>query len=797
MTYLVLARKWRPRSFDTLVGQDHVVRALTHALTTQRLHHAWLFTGTRGVGKTTLSRILAKSLNCLSGVTASPCGECSACTEIDAGRFVDYIELDAASNRGVDEMTQLLEQAVYAPSSGRFKVYMIDEVHMLSGHAFNAMLKTLEEPPPHVKFILATTDPQKIPATVLSRCLQFNLKQMTAESIISYLEMVLQQEAIQYDVPALRLLAQAASGSMRDALSLTDQAIAYSADNLTLEAIQGMLGTIDQGHLTELLHALGAGSAARIVSVADDLAMRGLSYSAALADLAVLLSHVAIEQRIPGSVSADDPRQDDIKALAAGMHPDVVQLFYSVAVHSRHELSLAPDEYAGFVMACLRMLSLVPPGTVAPPPVAGTDSDATTVQSAANTASAVAASADVPVTATVQASASAPLPASVQAQTQAQAQAQASAHAGADAPAVASKAVQGAASEQVDAQVQSESLPSASEHPQSEPAQPQAGSSAANTPAAKPSPEPSAELHEAPPAGEHAQEPSLVSPSAANPVAELTVSAPDHGHDQDSGRDQEQDQDQDSGSAPEQEAKPRSTSSPEQKENLNSAPSPETVTVPSGPDAIAPKAASPARTENKAQDTRAPEQPVSPSSDIPPWEDIPVTDEPYGFVGAEDVDDDSFETIAVSPAAEVTLATLAPEQKKTRIPRLKRMTAKEWPVLVKQLPLTGVAAQLAMQSEWLGVNGECIRLRMAIPTLAETSARARFRTVLSEHFGTVVELDIEYGETGDGTAHAIERARREKLQQQAEQSAKDDPFVNALISEFGGRLISGSIRAVI
>src|SRR5690554_5496588 len=383
MTYLVLARKWRPRSFDTLVGQDHVVRALTHALDTQRLHHAWLFTGTRGVGKTTLSRILAKSLNCEQGISARPCGQCRACVEIDAGRFVDYVELDAASNRGVEEMTQLLEQAVYAPGAGRFKVYMIDEVHMLSGHAFNAMLKTLEEPPPHVKFILATTDPQKIPATVLSRCLQFNLKQMTAESIISYLEMVLQQEHIQYDVPALRLLAQAASGSMRDALSLTDQAIAYSADNLTLEAIQGMLGTIDQGHLINLLRALGAGNASQVVGVADDLAMRGLSYSAALADVAVLLSRVAIEQRIAGSVSVDEPLHDDIKTLASELHPDVVQLFYSVAVHSRHELSLAPDEYAGFVMACLRMLSLVPPGTVVSPPP-GTTTDDSTSESTSN-----------------------------------------------------------------------------------------------------------------------------------------------------------------------------------------------------------------------------------------------------------------------------------------------------------------------------------------------------------------------------------------------------------------------------
>ncbi|WP_175195523.1 DNA polymerase III subunit gamma/tau, partial [Achromobacter deleyi] len=358
MTYLVLARKWRPRSFETLVGQDHVVRALTHALDTQRLHHAWLFTGTRGVGKTTLSRILAKSLNCETGITSKPCGVCRACTEIDAGRFVDYLELDAASNRGVEEMTQLLEQAVYAPGAGRFKVYMIDEVHMLTGHAFNAMLKTLEEPPPHVKFILATTDPQKIPVTVLSRCLQFNLKQMPADSIVGHLQAVLGEEQVGFEVPALRLIGQAASGSMRDALSLTDQAIAYSAGNLTEDAVRGMLGTIDQRHLVRLLDALSAGDAKSVLAVADELATRGLSYAGALADLAVLLSRVAIEQRVTGAMPAEDPLAADIARLAQVLHPDAVQLFYSVAVHSRGELTLAPDEYAGFIMACLRMLAL-------------------------------------------------------------------------------------------------------------------------------------------------------------------------------------------------------------------------------------------------------------------------------------------------------------------------------------------------------------------------------------------------------------------------------------------------------
>jgi DNA polymerase III subunit gamma/tau len=361
MSYLVLARKWRPRDFESLVGQDHVVRALTHALTTQRLHHAWLFTGTRGVGKTTLSRILAKSLNCETGITAKPCGQCTACTEIDNGRFVDYVELDAASNRGVEEMTQLLEQAIYAPSMGRFKVYMIDEVHMLSGHAFNAMLKTLEEPPPHVKFIIATTDPQKIPPTVLSRCLQFNLKQMPPEAVVQYLDKVLSLEQVPFEQPALRLIGLAAAGSMRDALSLTDQAIAYSSGHLTLDAVRTMLGAVDQTYLKQLLIALSQGDASALLEVADALAVRGISFKAALGDLSVLLSQMAIEQRVAGDADDLHGLDADLKALAKTLPPDVLQLFYTVAVHGRQELAIAPDEYAGFMMVCLKMLSFVTP----------------------------------------------------------------------------------------------------------------------------------------------------------------------------------------------------------------------------------------------------------------------------------------------------------------------------------------------------------------------------------------------------------------------------------------------------
>ncbi|WP_168793703.1 DNA polymerase III subunit gamma/tau [Paraburkholderia aromaticivorans] len=363
MTYQVLARKWRPKDFASLVGQEHVVRALTHALDGGRLHHAYLFTGTRGVGKTTLSRIFAKALNCETGVTSTPCGVCRACREIDEGRFIDYVEMDAASNRGVDEMAALLERAVYAPVDARFKVYMIDEVHMLTNHAFNAMLKTLEEPPSHVKFILATTDPQKIPVTVLSRCLQFNLKQMPAGHIVSHLEHILGEEKVPYDAQALRLLARAADGSMRDALSLTDQAIAYSANQVNEEAVRGMLGALDQSYLIRLLDALADGDGAAVLSVADEMALRSLSFSTALQDLASLLHRVAWAQFAPSSVLDEWPEAGDLRRFAEALSAEQVQLFYQIATIGRSELGLAPDEYAGFTMTLLRMLAFEPAPT--------------------------------------------------------------------------------------------------------------------------------------------------------------------------------------------------------------------------------------------------------------------------------------------------------------------------------------------------------------------------------------------------------------------------------------------------
>lgn len=372
MSYQVLARKWRPKSFGSLVGQDHVVQALSNALTQQRLHHAYLFTGTRGVGKTTLSRILAKSLNCSTGITATPCGECEACRAIDIGRYVDYVEMDAASNRGIADMVSLLEQAIYAPSSGRFKVYMIDEVHMLTKEAFNAMLKTLEEPPAHVKFILATTDPQKVPVTILSRCLQFNLRQMASSTITAHLQDILGQEHISFEAPALQLIARAANGSMRDALSLTDQAIAYGNQSVREADVRSMLGAIDQSYLYELVRALINHDAAALLDIAQQMESRSIGFESALNDLAALLHLLALAQYSPQVIADDHPERQTLLDLSSQLTAEVLQLYYQICILGHRDIGLAPDAYAGFTMTLLRMLAFKTDAmTVSSTPAAG------------------------------------------------------------------------------------------------------------------------------------------------------------------------------------------------------------------------------------------------------------------------------------------------------------------------------------------------------------------------------------------------------------------------------------------
>ncbi|OFQ43448.1 DNA polymerase III subunit gamma/tau [Achromobacter xylosoxidans] len=760
MTYLVLARKWRPRSFDTLVGQDHVVRALTHALDTQRLHHAWLFTGTRGVGKTTLSRILAKSLNCETGITSKPCGVCRACTEIDAGRFVDYLELDAASNRGVEEMTQLLEQAVYAPGAGRFKVYMIDEVHMLTGHAFNAMLKTLEEPPPHVKFILATTDPQKIPVTVLSRCLQFNLKQMPADSIVGHLQAVLGEEQVGFEVPALRLIGQAASGSMRDALSLTDQAIAYSAGNLTEDAVRGMLGTIDQRHLVRLLDALSTGDAKGVLAVADELATRGLSYAGALADLAVLLSRVAIEQRVSGVTPAEDPLAADIARLAQSLHPDAVQLFYSVAVHSRGELTLAPDEYAGFIMACLRMLALN--GDAGPQ--TAIEAPATPARQTGEPAEPAVAAAQPPQAAPV-----------------------------ATAPAVERPAPAAQPAAPAPAPVAATPAPSV---PMSAPQ-----ANVAPVPAAAPAPmaavpviAPAAPVAPAQPAA--ASVPPWEDAPAAADAAQAAAAAT---------------------AQPASPANAAATGAPAKTASPSAAPAVAQAPAPHAPATDTPAvSAAPVPAKSAPLAVTPAAAAVAPAADDdgpPSWvdEEIPFEAE-GGFVpdggfapdgGFTSDPDDDFETLASAPssapapsAAPARREGPAPARKRQSRARLADMTSAAWPELAARLPVTGLAAELARQSEWAGVQGDAIILRVAVKTLAESESRVRLQTVLCEHFGQGIRLDVDVGAVGEATAHAVAQAERAARQQAAEDAVAVDPFVQALVADFGAHVVAGSIRHV-
>ncbi|MGE5240668.1 MAG: DNA polymerase III subunit gamma/tau [Bacteroidota bacterium] len=414
MSYQVLARKWRPRNFTELVGQSHVVQPLVNALDHGRLHHAFLFTGTRGVGKTTIARILAKSLNCETGVTSKPCGKCSACTEVDEGRFVDLIEVDAASRTKVDDTRELLDNVQYAPTRGRYKVYLIDEVHMLSGHSFNALLKTLEEPPPHVKFLLATTDPQKLPVTVLSRCLQFNLKRLPAESIAAQMQKILDAEGIQHDAASIRLLAQGADGSMRDGLSLLDQAIAYAGGQVSEAEVRAMLGTIDQDFIGRLLQALEAGDVGALLKAVAEATEYGLDYEALLKELLQALHRIALAQADPAL--ADEG--GDVQAHAQAMSPQDVQLYYQIGLMGSRDLPYAPDPRTGLEMTLLRMAAFRPAeaGKVARAPVQ--PAPAATPKAAAPAARPVAAApAAVPVPAVRDVPAANPAPASAPAAT--------------------------------------------------------------------------------------------------------------------------------------------------------------------------------------------------------------------------------------------------------------------------------------------------------------------------------------------------------------------------------------------
>ncbi|RQH07415.1 DNA polymerase III subunit gamma/tau [Paraburkholderia dinghuensis] len=783
MTYQVLARKWRPKDFASLVGQEHVVRALTHALDGGRLHHAYLFTGTRGVGKTTLSRIFAKALNCETGVTSKPCGVCRACREIDEGRFVDYVEMDAASNRGVDEMAALLERAVYAPVDARFKVYMIDEVHMLTNHAFNAMLKTLEEPPPHVKFILATTDPQKIPVTVLSRCLQFNLKQMPAANIVEHLTHILGEEKVEFESQALRLLARAADGSMRDALSLTDQAIAYSANQVTEEAVRGMLGALDQSYLIRLIDALVASDGAAVLSIADEMALRSLSFSTALQDLAGLFHRIAWAQFAPASVLDEWPEAADLRRFAAVLSPEQVQLFYQIATLGRNELGLAPDEYAGFTMTLLRMLAFEPAtgaggvgnAPASKPAVAGPGASAVTPAMAPSAASVPAASAQ-PVAA----------PEAIAAVTR---------------PAAAltgSSAVEVAKSTAV-LDVGAEAMPAA----------------VATTPAA------SAAVRVVPPwestdetqgdASDAAPDITTVAPvAAATPVpvepeqqsqsdatAEPAAASGARG-----GASAALDVLRSKGMrvSNDRGARPAATGSAATPATGSKSAAPRTeVKVPT-PD--------PARRAAAAQDMQARQlarnAPAQDASSASPWDDISPDD--YVPLGADDAyfatPDDSFVPAydsepaaprAASPAASPAVAVVDVSKLPPGIPLDAIGFPGDWPTLAATLPLKGISYQLAFNSELTALDGALLKLSVPVPQYAEASQVVKLKAALAERLGKTVDVAVEVG-PARRTAAALDAAARAQAQREAEREIGADPFVQQLIRDFGASIVPGSIR---
>ncbi|GJG95765.1 DNA polymerase III subunit gamma/tau [Cupriavidus pauculus] len=809
MSYQVLARKWRPRDFTTLVGQEHVVRALTHALEQQRLHHAYLFTGTRGVGKTTLSRILAKALNCTGtdgngGITAQPCGQCKACTEIDSGRFVDYIEMDAASNRGVDEMAQLLDKAVYAPTVGRFKVYMIDEVHMLTNHAFNAMLKTLEEPPGHVKFILATTDPQKIPVTVLSRCLQFNLKQMPPGHIVSHLDNILGQEGISHDGSALRLLAQAAHGSMRDALSLTDQAIAYSAGQVSEEAVRGMLGAIDQSYLVQLLDALAAEDGAAMLGIADSMADRSLSFAGALQDLGSLLHKVALAQAVPASVQDEWPEAGDVRRLADQFDAQEIQLFYQIANLGRSELALAPDEYAGFTMTLLRMLAFRPSATPAAPSGGQGGGGQSTARprpvsppAAAPRAmsAAPAAQATPPVTAAVPKVETAPA-----------------------APAAPPAAVARPVSPPVPA-------------PVSPPAS--AMQAEVEAPAASMAPAESAEPVE--PAAPVAPAPAASGRAAMSPARAALEAARQASAGKSGGRPAGAGAPPMAGAAAAAAASQRPAAQPLRPPSASrpataAAPAPAVQPAPvvqkasTAPEPVRERPA-PAAKPAQAKPAEVPPWEAAGGSDVPPWEampaDLPVIG-PYdndpgfdpGFGGYDNgFESQEFERAPrgagrAAPANAPVQARKPEPEPEPAVPLAPAVPpvapsasddgtppvfTGDWPALAASLPLKGLAQQLAHQSELHRVVGRTLQLRVPVAAIGEANVAERLQAALNEHFGVDVRVQCEIGAVTH-TAAAVDAAARAERQREAEAEIDRDPFVQGLLREFGGQIVPGSVQ---
>ncbi|WP_028310789.1 DNA polymerase III subunit gamma/tau [Derxia gummosa] len=812
MSYLVLARKYRSRNFAEVVGQEHVVRALRHALEQKRLHHAWLFTGTRGVGKTTLSRILAKALNCVGAdgqgdITPEPCGVCEACRAIDAGRFVDYVEMDAASNRGVEEMTALLERSVYAPTNARFKVFMIDEVHMLSNHAFNAMLKTLEEPPAHLKFILATTDPQKVPVTVLSRCLQFNLKQMPPGHIVEHLGNVLGAEGIPFEPNALRLLSQAAHGSMRDALSLTDQAIAYSAGPVAEATVRAMLGAIDTGYLVRIADALLAEDGATLMAIVAEMAERSVGYAGALQELALLFQRVALVRMVPAALPDDLPEVDDIRRLAAAFDPQEAQLHYDIAIRGRRDLPLAPDERAGFEMTLLRMLAFRPARSGETVTVSGGGS-APVAPPPSRPAALVAPSPASTTVARVAVPKPAPMPAI------------APAPVGSTSPDARTGRVAPAAVEAAAVEAAPAKLPAEPIAPEAMPASEASASAAAPADAGIPFDPPYvARATVTPAAASPATVPQqrVPAPSVDDRPAPADIAAPMSAL----GRGlPARDADGEGWSAP----RPASGNAKAVLDLLKGrgsgaairrpAPAPAQAQAASAPSDAVPAlpAAQPRPTQGAVPGT------VAQPADLPSYdEDDPGYDDSCDTSSADagylpDIDPSDYADWPDDGAAargatrgngafgeraggQTGWTASAGQRRPPRAPSpavAALLAIDDWPSYASELDLKGLPRELARQTELVTIEGDTLRLRVENPALGEAAIANRLVAALRERSGKPVRLVIETGPVTDSAGLRRIAANAER-QREAEDGFLNDPFVKTLL-EHGATIVPGSIK---